>query len=140
MRRPKRLALILLTLVPLGIGLAVVSPAFADDSQLFQACQTLAKENKDNKDFKPSPICADKNTTANPVNHILHVAADIVALLTGLAAVILIIISGISMITSGGNTEAAANARKRITNAIIGLVIVAFAWTIVTFLTDKLIT
>lgn len=108
------------------------SLAYAKDSQLFEAC-------KDVSTSANSAICGP-STTANPVNHILHVAADIVALLTGLAAVILIIISGISLITSGGNTEAAANARKRIANAVIGLVIVAFAWTIVTFLTDKLIT
>ena len=108
--------------------------AFADSNPLLQACDKAGTQAAN------SAICGDKNSAANPVNHILHVAADIVALLTGLAAVILIIISGISMITSGGNTEAAANARKRIANAVIGLVIVAFAWTIVTFLTDKLIT
>jgi hypothetical protein len=127
MRHFKSLSLILGALLMLILA---PSLAYAEDSQLFAAC----------KNAPNSAICAGQNTTTNPVNHILHVAADIVALLTGLAAVILIIISGISMITSGGNTEAAANARKRITNAIIGLVVVAFAWTIVTFLTDKLIT
>lgn len=125
-------------LVPITLS----SPAVYADSQLFAACDKLAQENKDNPDFKPSPLCASstRDVTANPVNHILHVAADLVALLAGLAAVILIIISGISMITSAGNAEAVTNARKRITNAVIGLVLVALAWTLVSFATDKLIT
>ena len=133
----KSLILLLFAFLPIALS----SPAvYADDSQLFAACDQLAKENKDNPNFKPSPICASRSTTTNPVNHILHVATDLVALLAGLAAVILIIISGISMITSAGNAEAVANARKRILNAVIGLVIVALAWTIVSFATDKLIT
>jgi hypothetical protein len=112
----------------------VLMPAmtFAASNPLLQAC--------DKVDASNSSICNNQNTTTNPVNHILHIAADIVALLAGLAAVILIIVSGISLITSGGNTDTVANARKRITNAIIGLIIIAFAWTIITFLTDKLIT
>ena len=105
---------------------------FAASNPLLQACDKVNASN--------SAICNSKSPTTNPVNHILHVAADIVALLAGLSAVILIIVSGISLITSGGNTDTVANARKRITNAIIGLIIIAFAWTIITFLTDKLIT
>jgi len=133
----KYLVLLLCAFVPI----ALASPAaHADDKQLFAACDRLAQENKNNPDFKPSPICASKGTTTDPVNHIIHVTADIFALLTGLAAVILIITSGISMITSAGNADAVGNARKRITNAVIGLVLVALAWTIVSFATDKLIT
>jgi hypothetical protein len=75
----------------------------------------------------------------NPVNHVLKVAADIVALLTGIAAVIIIIIGGFTMVTSAGNTEAVTNARRRIVSALIGLVIVALAWTLVTFAINKLL-
>lgn len=137
MSRLKRAILIICALLPLSLAPAM---AYASDSQLFSACTRLAQENSGNKNFKPSPICADQGTATDPVNHILHVAANIVALLTGLAAVILIIISGISMITSAGKAESVANARKRIIGALVGLAIVALAWTIVTFLTNILIT
>lgn len=91
-----------------------------------------------------SAVCQDRtnqNKTPNtdPVIHIVKVASDIIALLTGAAAVIIIILGGITMITSAGSAEGVANARKRITYAIIGLVIVALAWAIITFITDKLI-
>jgi hypothetical protein len=77
---------------------------------------------------------------ADQAIHVIHVTADIFAVMTGIVAVIMIIVSGITMITSGGNTEAVGKARKRLVNSIIGLIIVALAWTIVVFFTDKLIT
>lgn len=87
----------------------------------------------------PGAAACAKVGSENPLNHVLKVATDIVAVLTGLAAVILIIAGGFSMITSGGNTEATTNARKRIISAIIGLLIVAMAWTIINFAIDKLL-
>ena len=87
----------------------------------------------------PSAAGCTKPGAENPVNHVIQVAADIVALLTGLAAVIFIIAGGFAMVTSGGNAEAAANARKRITAAIIGLAVVVLAWTIINFAIDKLL-
>lgn len=45
-------------------------------------------------------------------------------------AFIYLIIGGIQWVTSGGDKSALENARNRITNAILGLVIVAAAWAI----------
>lgn len=104
--------------------------ALADDSQIFAICKTNPK----------ASICADQGTNKDPVLHVIQVAANLIAIIAGVAAVILIIISGISMITSGGNQEAVAGARRRITAAIVGLVIIALAWTIIKFFTDRLIT
>lgn len=97
--------------------------------EVFSAC----------KQAPSSTICKGKDTTTNPVYHIVKVAADIVALLTGVAAVIVIIISGITLIGSGGNTEAATIARRRLTAAVIGLVVVALAWTIISYVITQLI-
>jgi hypothetical protein len=52
--------------------------------------------------------------------------------------VIMIIIAGFAMVTSAGNSEAVANARRRIVSAIVGLLIVALAWAIVRFVVDRL--
>ncbi|HET9721606.1 MAG TPA: pilin [Candidatus Saccharimonadales bacterium] len=108
--------------------------ARADDSELFQACSSTVSSKATG-----SPICADKGTQKNPAIHIIQVASSLVALLAGIAAVIIVITSGLSMITSSGNQESVTNARKRLTAAVIGLVIIAFAWVIVKFLTDRLI-
>jgi hypothetical protein len=130
MKRLISTLLILLSLQPLVLAAPVVGATTND--KLFAACDT-------NQQAANSPICADRNTTVNPVNQKLKVATDIVAILAGLAAVIIIIASGLTLITSAGNTEAVTNARKRITSAIIGLVIIALAWTIIAFVLDRLV-
>lgn len=104
------------------------------NDQIFAGCSSAPN----------SSICQDRTNqnqdpSKNPVNHLINVAASIIALITGIAAVIFVIVGGLTMVTSAGKAEAVANARKRITYAIIGLVIVALAWAIITFLTNKLI-
>lgn len=54
----------------------------------------------------------------------------IVLTIAGFVTVIVIIISGIQFVTSGGNPEAAAAARGRLTFALIGFVIIILAFAI----------
>lgn len=51
----------------------------------------------------------------------------------GLVAVIMILIGGFRWMTAGGNEEKVETAKKILTAAIIGLIIVLLAWAIVTF-------
>jgi predicted small integral membrane protein len=112
---------------------------------LFTAAPALAVTDANNKVFavcatNPSAtVCKEKNPSEDPVVHVIRTASTIVALLTGAMAVIFIILGGITMITSNGSPEAVANARKRVIYALIGLIIVALAWTLIAFVTDKLI-
>ncbi|MFH1534374.1 MAG: hypothetical protein ABIF80_00130, partial [Patescibacteria group bacterium] len=53
--------------------------------------------------------------------------------LLGLIAVIMILIGGFKWMTAGGNEEKIESAKKLLTSAIIGLVIVLLAWAIVIF-------
>lgn len=53
--------------------------------------------------------------------------------LLGLIAVIMILIGGFKWMTAGGNEEKIESAKKLLTAAIIGLVIVLLAWAIVIF-------
>jgi hypothetical protein len=57
-------------------------------------------------------------------------------ILVGVVAVVAIVIGGFWYITSGGNEETAEKGRKMLINAIIGLIIVILAYTIVTVLTN----
>lgn len=119
----------LLASAALFLPAAAVKAASSGDQKLFSACSQAPN----------SPVCKDQGTQENPVLHIINVAADIVAILTGIAAVVMIIISGLTMITSAGNQEAVANSRKRIVSALIGLVIVVLAWAITRFIIDRLV-
>jgi lysylphosphatidylglycerol synthetase-like protein (DUF2156 family) len=96
-----------------------------------------------------SPVCKDSSTQAgNPVTDTIKKVANIVVIIAGIAAVITIIISGFMFVTAGGsiagqragdNPAKAAKARSALSASLVGLVVVALAWTIVTFVTDKFI-
>jgi hypothetical protein len=72
-------------------------------------------------------------------NGVINKAANIIALVTSIGAVIMILIGGFFYVTAGGNAENAAKAKARIISAVIGLVVVALAWTIVRLVTDRII-
>ena len=57
--------------------------------------------------------------------------------ITGVAAILAIIIGGLRYITSGGNQDQIEGAKKTLTYAIIGFVIIILAYTILT-LVDKI--
>lgn len=126
-----KLMIIVFGLLP---ALAMVPPyaaaANTTNDKLFSGCSGSAAN---------SPICQDKNTNNDPVLDTMKSVANIIALATGVIAVIMVVLSGIRMIVANGNTEAIANARKRITYALVGLVVVAFAWLAVSFVIDRLI-
>lgn len=66
------------------------------------------------------------STVTNVINWVLG--------LLGLVAVSYIIYAGYQWLTAGGNEERVTKAKKILTNAVIGLVVVLFAWAIVNFI------
>jgi hypothetical protein len=86
-----------------------------------------------------SAVCQDNsaasgdNSTHNVVLRTIKAASNIIAFLSGAVAVIIIIISGLTLVISGGNSEQVANARRRIIYAAVGLAVIALAWTIISF-------
>ncbi len=66
-----------------------------------------------------------KETVINILNWLLGIMA--------LVAVVMIIIGGFTWLTAGGNEEKVDKAKKIISAAVIGLIIVLLAWAIVIF-------
>lgn len=58
---------------------------------------------------------------------------------TGLTFIILIIIAGYGWLTAGGNEEKIKKASSTIKSAIIGVIVAFSAWTLWTFIFEKLI-
>ena len=56
----------------------------------------------------------------------------------GLIAVVFLIYAGVLMVTAGGNEEQVKKAKKIITYAVIGIVIILLSFTIVQFVTTAL--
>lgn len=65
---------------------------------------------------------------------------NLLSLLVGIVAVIMIIFGGFKYITSGGDANAAKTARNTILYAIIGLIVVALAQVIVRFTLNEVTT
>jgi hypothetical protein len=128
------LKILILTLLAPFLIVPSVMAASTPTSDLFSACNDPSNQSVQN-----SPVCKGAGNTSNPVIRIIRAAANIVALLTGMAAVIVVIVSGLTFITSGGNAEQVTASRRRILFALIALAIVALAWTLTRFITDKLI-
>jgi Type IV secretion system pilin len=95
----------------------VCNNANADDTDRSFACQTQESD---------------------PVNTTLGKATNILAFITGVAAVIVIIIGGFQYITSAGDSTKVAKAKDMIIYAAVGLVIVAAARTIIMFVISRL--
>lgn len=62
---------------------------------------------------------------------------DLLSIIVGIAAVIMIIVAGFRYITSAGNQESVKSAKNTLIYAVIGLVIVALAQIIVAFVLDQ---
>lgn len=159
------LKLILVTLTSY-FGLLMLSPvvlAQTNFDPLSQSCSEFqldnqgnplldSKKNKIKNDAVNGPICQQKTDQltkkTNPVVDTIHTATNILGIVAGVGAVIIIIYSGFVFVTAGGalsgsrsgdNPNRARQARSSLTGAVIGLIIVALSWAIITFFTNRLL-
>jgi hypothetical protein len=72
------------------------------------------------------------------LNNLVGIVINIVFALAGLLFLVMIFMSGINYLTAGGDPKNAAAARERLTNAIIGLIIVVAAFAIAQIIFDVL--
>lgn len=83
--------------------------------------------------------CGSNSTTGIPVTNnpegaledVIKTIVNILTILVGIIAVIMIIVSGFRYITSGGDAQKITSAKNTLVYAIIGLIIVALAQIIV---------
>ena len=118
-------------LIALGFGLVTASRAYADDI-LKDAC-TGAAANSD--------TCKSRRTSSNPLtgpDGTLSKVANILAVIAGVAAVIILLYSGIQYITAGGDAQKVGNAKNTIIGAVIGLVVIVLARSIIAFVINRL--
>jgi heme/copper-type cytochrome/quinol oxidase subunit 2 len=78
--------------------------------------------------------CSDAAPDTEPqVGGVLETSLNLLSLVAGVIAVIMVIIAGVRFITSQGDPGKVAGARSAVIYAVIGIVIVAMAQTIVFF-------
>ena len=93
-------------------------------------------------EFTDNPgACTSSGTDATEtISNIIHTIVNLLSVIVGFAAVLMIIVGGFRYITSGGNDASVTSAKNTILYAIIGLVVVALAQLIVRFTLNKLTT
>ena len=75
----------------------------------------------------------DPGAATTSINSTIESVINILSLAVGIIAVIMIIVAGFRYITSGGNEQTIATAKKTLTYALIGLVIAVLAQVIARF-------
>lgn len=82
--------------------------------------------------------CQPQNSILGP-DGVMMTVTNAVAVLAGIAAVIIIIIGGIQMVTSGGDANKSANGRKAVIYAVVGLIVIAISRSIVAFVINSIL-
>ncbi len=81
-----------------------------------------------------SPVQEEKVAPYSNIGDILSAALQISLIVAGLIVLMMIIMGGIQYMTSGGDKEQAQAAQKRITAALVGLVIIVSAYALAVLL------
>lgn len=141
----KKLTLFSLTCLVASLGVLLASPiAHAQDSEQKKnlcggANLTLSTGGNDADGYNRS--CTNPaGNEGNPetgLNKAIKLIVNLLTVIVGVVAVIVIIISGLRYITSGGDSSNITKARNSILYALIGLIIVAIAQLLVRFIITK---
>ncbi len=132
----------LLVAAVLAAGLLGVAGLVVAVAPYAQAKDILEETCKGQEDV--SSTCqtnAETTQTKNPLtgtDGVLYKVSLVIASVAGVAAVIMIIISGFHYIAAAGDAQKIAVAKNTLIGAIAGLVIIALAQAIVTFVVLKL--
>ncbi len=81
--------------------------------------------------------CSGGEDGTNTLSKTINSVINLFSLIVGAASVIMIIYGGFKYITSGGNDDATKSAKNTILYALVGLIIVLLAQTIVKFVFGK---
>ncbi|GEM_PF-3414921 len=123
-----------LILVSLGITFMPVSVALAQTDILKPVC---------NRAGDAPAVCKDNATgsSSSPIlgpEGIMTKAVQLLVMILGIVAVFTVVIAGLRIVVSNGDSNTIATMQKAIIAALAGLAVAAIAQAIVTFLLSKL--
>lgn len=80
----------------------------------------------------PLPTLDKENTAEDKTNSIIYAATQILLILSGMVAVIFLVLGGIEYVVSGGVEDRLNGAKSKIQYALIGLLVVIFSYALLT--------
>lgn len=105
-------------------------------SAQFDPLGAACSENSASAACTESKNAQDKD--ANPVTDTVNNVANLIAIATAVVSIIVIIIAGITMVFSAGESAAIKSARDAIIYAAVGMVVVGLARSIVVFIVNRI--
>ena len=138
-QKVKILLLSLSSLLILGAPLAFSGVASADLNQS-DINNNLCGGSNINFSAGGNASCNESNKATNTAGSLASTIINILSLIVGAVAVIMLIIGGFRYVASGGKQESVSGAKNTILYALIGLVIVALAQLVVHFVLNKVTT
>lgn len=133
--------IVAMAIVSVAAAFALWAPAvLAEDFGLDKLCQDALND----PSVETPAACSSREDRADNryrivgANGILARAANIMALIAGIVAVIMIIVASFQFVTAAGDSGKISSAKKTITWAIVGVVVIAAARTIVVFIVSRL--
>jgi heme/copper-type cytochrome/quinol oxidase subunit 2 len=121
-------------LLTLSLLIAVVvpaAPAFAATNPFGDTCAIGAGRN--------SAVC--QRSGGDPVttnDGVIHRVTQLLAIIAGVIAVIVIVVGGIRYIASGGDAEQVSRAKRTIIWAVVGLAVIVSGQTIINFIISRI--
>src|SRR5581483_10253440 len=111
-----------------AVPIAAPAVAFADSPSVQGSLCTGATKLQISSENGSTANCKDDSSGGeSKVNKLIKQIINLLSVIVGVIAVIMIIVGGFRYITSGGSDTGIASAKKTILYALIGLVIVALA-------------
>ncbi len=107
---------------------AATTPAPAPPTLKSSACDGL-------NSVDSTQGCGSASNTA--ITNIIAAILRILSFIVGVAAVVMVLVSGFKYVTSGGDASKIASAKTTLVYAIVGLVVVALAQAIVFFVVNS---
>ena len=109
----------------------IISPLILLAFPLFASAQVM-------NDTRLSECLADGSCTVNHFIILLVIASEFIIKYSGVLALVAFVYGGILFLTSAGNSEQVSKGKKIIIGSLIGLAIVFFSYTMISFIGKSL--
>lgn len=121
------------------VWLALTTVAFAGLAQPVGAAEDVFDDVCSQRGASDSVLCeTGEDSSLTGSDGIIARITNAIAVISGILAVIIIIWGGFTYITSGGDTNKTTSARNMITYAVIGLIVIVLAQTLIAFVLSRL--
>lgn len=117
--------------ISFGLLFALPSSAAAAWNPFGDACSGAGADSAACQDAKSQAGSSGNQDPLTGSDGLLMKITNVVAVIAGIAAVIIIVLAGLRMVTSGGSTEDIAGARRALIYAVVGLAVIALARVII---------